>query len=112
MEDGAGDRPYPTIMARRAFVARMALLAGGALAGMSLLVAASGCSDQAAATSQPAAAPLSVDAAACVGCKRCVAVAPEAYRMNAQTRKAEVIPGAPVAALEAGARVCPVHAIH
>lgn len=58
------------------------------------------------------AAAVSVDPSACVGCRRCVAVAPEAYRMNPETHKAEAIAGASVAALEAGARACPVHAIH
>lgn len=57
-------------------------------------------------------AAVSVDPAACIGCQRCVAVAPEAYRMDPQTRKAETIAGASAAALEAGARACPVNAIH
>ncbi len=105
-----------TTIERRAFLTRLSLVAGGALAGASLLVAGSGCGSLASLASPPAAEPaavaLTVDAAACVGCKRCVAVAPTAYRMDPQTRKAEAIPGASAAGLEAGARACPVNATH
>jgi ferredoxin len=52
-----------------------------------------------------------IDAERCVGCARCVNVAPEAYRMNPDTEKAELIEGAPREAVEAGAKACPVDAI-
>ncbi|MGI5818509.1 MAG: ferredoxin [Armatimonadota bacterium] len=64
----------------------------------------------AAAREQASTAP-SVDAERCVGCVRCVNVAPEAFRMNSETRKAEVIAGAPAAAIERGAKACPVDAV-
>lgn len=47
----------------------------------------------------------------CVSCVKCVRVAPEAYRMNPTTKKAEIIPGAPPAAIERGARACPTNAV-
>lgn len=103
-------------MERRAFLARLGLVAGGALAGASLLVAGSGCGSLAGLPSVAAVAPtevaVTVDTAACIGCQRCVAVAPAAFRMNPQTHKAETIPGASAAHLERGAQACPVRAIH
>jgi ferredoxin len=54
----------------------------------------------------------SVDAERCIGCVRCVNVAPEAFRMNPETGKAEVIDGAPAEAVEHGAEACPVHAVN
>jgi len=104
-------------MARRAFLKRLALAGGGALAGIAVLAGVSGCTSSVATLSaptaaQPAATTVTVDAAACIGCKRCVAVAPEAFRMNAKTNKAEIIPGAPAAAIKRGAAACPVDAIH
>lgn len=62
-----------------------------------------GCAAEACAT---------VDAARCIGCGKCVAVAPEAYRMNPQTGRAEIKPGAPADAIARGARVCPVKAVN
>ncbi len=53
----------------------------------------------------------SVDAARCIGCVRCVNVAPEAFRMNPETRKAEVIADAPAESIARGAQACPVDAI-
>lgn len=53
----------------------------------------------------------SVDADRCIGCVRCVNVAPEAFQMNPETRKAEVIDGAPADSIALGARACPVDAI-
>ncbi len=47
----------------------------------------------------------------CIGCAKCVRVAPEAYQMNPQTGKAEIKPGAPADAIQRGAKVCPVGAI-
>lgn len=47
----------------------------------------------------------------CIGCVKCVRVAPEAYRMNPDTNKAEIIPGAPAEAIARGARACPVNAV-
>lgn len=96
-------------MARRQFLARLGLAAGGALAGMAVLLGASGC---ARVRAEPTTNTVTVDASACIGCRRCVAVAPGAFRMNPQTKKAETIPGAPAAALRRGAAACPVHAIH
>lgn len=52
-----------------------------------------------------------VDAERCVGCARCVRVAPEAFRMNPETGRAEVIDGASVEDIERGAQACPVKAI-
>jgi ferredoxin len=52
-----------------------------------------------------------VNADRCIGCGRCVHAAPEAYRMNSETGKAEVIEGAPAEAVERGAEACPVGAI-
>ncbi len=52
-----------------------------------------------------------VNADRCIGCGRCVQAAPEAYRMNPETGKAEIIEGAPAEAIERGAKACPVGAI-
>lgn len=52
-----------------------------------------------------------LDADRCIGCVRCVNVSPEAFRMNPETGKAELIPGAPVECVERGALACPVDAI-
>ncbi|MFW6155849.1 MAG: ferredoxin [Armatimonadota bacterium] len=53
-----------------------------------------------------------VDTERCIGCARCVNVAPEAFRMNPETRKAEIIEGAPASAIACGAKACPVDAIN
>ncbi len=53
----------------------------------------------------------SVDAEKCVGCVRCVNVSPEAFRMNPETGRAEVIPGASAEDIARGAQACPVHAV-
>ncbi|HCU38661.1 MAG TPA: hypothetical protein DGT21_25570 [Armatimonadetes bacterium] len=52
-----------------------------------------------------------VDASKCIGCAKCVRVAPDAFKMNPSTNKAEVKPGAPAAAVEKGAKACPVGAV-
>ena len=52
-----------------------------------------------------------VDAERCIGCVRCVNVSPEAFRMNPETRKAEVIDGAAAEDVSRGALACPVDAI-
>lgn len=54
----------------------------------------------------------SVDQTRCVGCVRCVNVAPEAFRMNPETGRAEIIEGAPSESVERGAKACPVDAIN
>ena len=53
----------------------------------------------------------SVDAERCIGCARCVNVSPEAFRMNPDTGKAEIIEGASAEDIAVGARACPVHAV-
>jgi len=53
----------------------------------------------------------SVDAEKCVACVRCVNVAPNAFRMNPDTGKAEVIEGASAEDVALGAKACPVHAV-
>jgi len=53
----------------------------------------------------------SVDTDRCIGCVRCVNVSPEAFRMDPETRKAEVIAGADPDAIARGAQACPVDAI-
>jgi ferredoxin len=52
-----------------------------------------------------------VDPDRCIGCVRCVNVAPRAFRMNPETSKAEVVDGAPADAIERGAIACPVDAV-
>lgn len=47
----------------------------------------------------------------CFGCGQCVKAAPDAFRINPQTGKAEVIPGAPADAVARGAAACPIGAI-
>ncbi|MFP3904476.1 MAG: 4Fe-4S domain-containing protein [Armatimonadota bacterium] len=52
-----------------------------------------------------------VDADKCIGCGRCVRVAPEAFEINSDTAKAEVKDGAPADMVEKGARACAVDAV-
>jgi ferredoxin len=52
-----------------------------------------------------------IDEERCIGCARCVNVAPEAFEMNPDSGKAEVVEGAPQEAIERGAAACPVDAI-
>jgi len=52
-----------------------------------------------------------VDADKCIGCVGCVNVAPEAFRMNPETRKAEVVAGASAEDIQRGVKACPVDAI-
>jgi ferredoxin len=52
-----------------------------------------------------------VDTERCIACVRCVNVSPEAFRMNPDTGKAEVIPGASAEDIARGAQACPVHAV-
>jgi ferredoxin len=68
------------------------------------------CPPDAVADSQASAA--AVDADRCIGCVRCVNVAPEAFRMNPETRKAEIIAGASAEDIARGAQACPVDAIN
>ena len=53
----------------------------------------------------------SVDTEKCIACVRCVNVAPEAFRMNPDTGKAEVIEGASAEDIARCAQACPVHAV-
>jgi len=52
-----------------------------------------------------------VDADRCIGCVRCVNVAPGAFRIIPETGKAEVIEGASAAEIALGAKACPVNAV-
>lgn len=61
-------------------------------------------------TAQAAASPR-VDPSKCIGCTKCVRVAPDAFQMNPSTNKAEIKPGAPAASVEKGAKACPVDAV-
>jgi ferredoxin len=70
-----------------------------------------GCHERAAADEVDAGPDATVDPERCIGCARCVNVAPEAFRMNSDTGKAEVIEGASEECIECGARACPVDAI-
>ncbi len=66
----------------------------------------SGVDDTAHATASPR-----VDPSKCIGCTKCVRVAPDAFKMDPSTNKAEVKPGAPAASVERGATACPVGAV-
>ena len=52
-----------------------------------------------------------MDAEKCIGCTRCTRVAPEAFEMNTETKKAEVKENAPAEMVERGAKACPVDAV-
>ncbi len=52
-----------------------------------------------------------VDPDKCIGCNKCVRVAPDAFEMDKQTKKAEIKPGAPAASVAKGAKACPVEAV-
>ena len=52
-----------------------------------------------------------VDQDKCIGCKKCVRVAPDAFEMDKRTKKAEIKPGAPAASVARGAKACPVGAV-
>jgi ferredoxin len=52
-----------------------------------------------------------VDEDKCISCGKCVRVAPEAFEMDKQTKKAEIKPGAPAASIAKGANACPVGAV-
>lgn len=67
------------------------------------------CSAQASDESQAATA--HVDADRCIGCARCVNISPQAFRMNPETRKAEVIDGATAEDIACGMQACPVGAV-
>jgi ferredoxin len=62
-------------------------------------------------TDDAAAETAHVDQDRCIGCVRCVNVAPDAFRINPDTGKAELIDTAPADAIARGARACPVDAI-
>ena len=64
------------------------------------------CASCAAESSKP-----HVDTEKCVGCTKCVKVAPEAFEMDAETQKASIKDGAPKDAIARGAEVCPVGAV-
>lgn len=51
---------------------------------------------------------VSVDPEKCVGCVRCVNVAPDAFWMNPETGKAEVREGASAESIALGIEACPV----
>ena len=69
-------------------------------------VQAESCCGAAAQATAPA-----VDPSACVGCGACAKVAPDAFRMNGDTHKAEVRDAAPAESVARGAQVCPTHAV-
>lgn len=52
-----------------------------------------------------------VDESRCVGCGKCVAVAPEAFEIDPETGKAKIKDGASGEDINRGARACPVGAI-
>lgn len=52
-----------------------------------------------------------VDASKCVGCAKCVKVAPEAFEMDKESGKAKIKKDAPAEAIARGAAVCPVSAV-
>lgn len=52
-----------------------------------------------------------VDADRCIGCTRCTRVAPEAFEMNRETKRAQVKNNAPADMVERGAKACPVDAV-
>ncbi len=52
-----------------------------------------------------------VDASKCIGCGKCVRVAPEAFEIDKKTGKAKIKVGASKAAVARGAKVCPVDAV-
>lgn len=52
-----------------------------------------------------------VDASRCVGCGKCVAVAPEAFEIDPETGKAKIKDGASQEDIARGIRACPVGAI-
>jgi len=52
-----------------------------------------------------------VDASKCIGCGKCVRVAPEAFEIDKKTGKAKIKVGASKVAVARGAKVCPVDAV-
>ncbi len=52
-----------------------------------------------------------VDTSKCIGCSKCVKVAPEAFELDADTGKAEIKDGASEEAIARGAEACPVGAV-
>lgn len=52
-----------------------------------------------------------VDSSKCIGCGKCVKVAPEAFEIDTDTGKAKIKDGASQEAIERGAKACPVDAI-
>ena len=52
-----------------------------------------------------------VDPDKCIGCVRCVNIAPDAFEMNPETRKAEIVDGASAEDVARGAQACPASAI-
>ena len=52
-----------------------------------------------------------VDPDKCIGRGECVRVAPDAFEMDKQTKKANVKPGAPAASVARGAKACPMGAV-
>jgi len=62
--------------------------------------------DKAQATDKPY-----VDTDRCIGCGKCVKVAPDAFAIDRKTSKAYVKGGAPCASVAKGAKACPVGAV-
>jgi len=52
-----------------------------------------------------------VDTDKCVGCGKCVKVAPQGFEMDESTGKAKIKEDAPKEAIERGAKACPVSAV-
>lgn len=90
---------------------RREFIVAGVVAGLGsaigVLTTLTGCQR---APSELAAGRVTVIPERCIGCVRCVNVAPTAYRMN-RDGKAEVIEDAPLDAALLGVRACPEDAI-
>ena len=94
--------------------------AGGAVAGIAAedcsgdcatcpMASTDQCANCATAAADKSAA--HVDSTKCIGCAKCVKVAPEAYEMDADTGTAKIQDGASQEAIERGAKACPVGAV-
>ncbi len=90
---------------RREFI--VASVVAGVGSGIAVLTTLSGCER---APSELAAGRVTVILERCIGCVRCVNVAPTAYRMNLDG-KAELLEDAPLDAALLGVSACPEDAI-